>query len=243
MCSTTTRTPCSSPQRLVYSSSNHRSKAGTKWLNWAIRSVRSPPASPLAAPVALGLFDPGSQPAPAATATAAAAMDRKFRLVSGPPVTMPSRPSVHHNGLATTFLVQVLASCDVLIEAEEVLGVVTPLDLDQAVVVGPVGLADEAPVVGRHVVHVAAVGQVRPQLLEGLPRPGDVGLGVGGVGPLREQQQAVAGLAVGEGGGSRGDAGGLAVEVLEDDAGHVRGGLFEGVDEDLHGLVGQLGEE
>src|SRR5581483_2203143 len=107
-------------------------------------------------------------------------------------------------------------------------------DFDQMVVVGPVGLADEASVVGRHVVHVATVRHVGAQSLERLSRPGDVDPGVAGVGPLGQQKDAVAGPPVGKGGGGRVDPGGFTVEVIEDDAGHGGGGLFEGVHDDPH---------
>src|SRR5207237_8358964 len=51
---------------------------------------------------------------------------------------------------------------DVLVEAEQVGGVVGAFEPDEAGVVRTVGLVHQAGVVGGHVVHVPVLGQVRP---------------------------------------------------------------------------------
>jgi hypothetical protein len=80
-----------------------------------------------------------------------------------------------------------------VVEPERVVRVVAPLDRDQPPVVGAPEAAREPSVVGRQVVQVLPVRQMWVECLEGLLGPGDAGVGVTGVLPLRHDEQAVAG--------------------------------------------------
>ena len=64
---------------------------------------------------------------------------------------------------------------DILVEAEQVRWVVLVLQLDQASVVGPIGIPDPlGPVIIAQVIHVHTVRQMRPYRVEELARPADV---------------------------------------------------------------------
>src|SRR5205085_6328177 len=64
---------------------------------------------------------------------------------------------------------------DVLVEVEDVVGVVRPLQTDQPLPVGTVGGTDAITVVVGHVVHVHGVGHVGRQGGERVARPCNVG--------------------------------------------------------------------
>jgi hypothetical protein len=102
---------------------------------------------------------------------------------------------------------------DVLVEPEDVLGVVRALDLLQPVPTGPVRSLHPRGVVVGQVVHVGRVGRVRSERLEGVFDPGDVGVVVSGVGPLADDDEVVARLPAWERGGRWGDAGDSAVDA------------------------------
>lgn len=80
---------------------------------------------------------------------------------------------------------------------EEVGRVVTGLERQESLVVRAVGCLSSGGLVGVEVVHVSGVRQMRAQRLVGSAHPGDVGVVLGGVEPLADEDDVVAGLAVG----------------------------------------------
>src|SRR2546423_473473 len=122
--------------------------------------------------------------------------------------------------------------------------VVAALELDEPLVVRPVGLAHtRLVVIGREVVGVRALGHIGRQRVERLARPGNAGLGVRWVAPRRDQQEIEAGLAVRVGGARRIDARDRAVEILEHERAQVGWRPFKGGDHHRDRLVGELREE
>jgi hypothetical protein len=111
---------------------------------------------------------------------------------------------------------------------EDLVSVITALDLAQPVEVGSVEGDDLIGLVGPRLAHQCPRRHVRLEGGEGVPHPLDVELRVGWIRPVASQQEVEAGFAVGEGGGRRVDAAGGAVVVLDEDGRH-RG---------RHGLVG-----
>ena len=105
-----------------------------------------------------------------------------------------------------------------MVEVEDVVGVVPPLDLDEPVVVRAVGRSDGVlGLIVAEVVEPAAVAEVRLRRSERLAAPGDVRLAVGGVPPHGRNQEVPALLAVGHRGLGYPYARHRAVEVLEQD--------------------------
>src|SRR6516225_2936674 len=107
---------------------------------------------------------------------------------------------------------------DVLVEPEEVVRVVGRFDTGQAVVIDAVGVPDPVAALLTEVVDVHAV-EVRAHGVEEFAGPSHVGWRVGGVVPLRQDQEVVVAAAMREGGRSRGDAAGRARDLLQADPG------------------------
>src|SRR5215208_8264694 len=96
----------------------------------------------------------------------------------GPPG--PSAPGRTPRGHDTC----VRSGSDVVVEVEDVGGVVAALDLAQPLVVGAVGRPDGVvALVVAEVVEPPAGRQMRPEALVRLAGPADVGVGAGRVGP------------------------------------------------------------
>src|SRR5215213_7036325 len=130
------------------------------------------------------------------------------------------------------------ARVDVVVQVEDVLGVVLALDLDEPVVVRSVRIADRvARVVVAEVVEPAAPGEVGAEAVEGLPRPRHVRLGVGRIDPHARQEEVVPLLAMRDGRVAHADARDGAVEVLEEDRVERRRRRLEALDREVDQLV------
>jgi hypothetical protein len=134
--------------------------------------------------------------------TSSEVLHRRFggKEVSREPGRRSTSPPVTSSEATVEMYVR-LCRRDVLVEAEDVLGVVRALDLLQPVPTGPVRSLHPRGVVARQVVHVGRVGRVRSERVEGAFDPGDVGVVVFGVGPLADDDEVVARLPVWERGG------------------------------------------
>src|SRR5580700_1703957 len=107
---------------------------------------------------------------------------------------------------------------DVLVKPEDVVRVVGGLDAGQAVVIAAVGVPDPVAALVAQVVDIHAP-EMGAHGVEEFTSPADIGRRIGGIVPLRQDQEVVLAGAMGKSGRGRGDAASGARDLLQADAG------------------------